>query len=142
MNALPVLTLGRKPPLALEAYRAKIGLAKESAPITSRKDHPGRLEVVIPKQDTSAPVAPKKARKWRRPPASTLAWPRCKDRFPLIEIPGEPVAADKVTPHKDAKATRAAAWFWVRRVAGFSRVKLERTYVRDDVFNIWRYGLY
>jgi hypothetical protein len=53
MNALPVLTLGRKPPLALEAYRAKIRLAKESAPITSRKDHPGRLEVVIPKQDTS-----------------------------------------------------------------------------------------
>jgi hypothetical protein len=57
----------------------------------------------------------KKPFKWR-PGVSALAWPPAKDRFPLVEIVGEPVSPEQITPQADPSKAEFAARLWVRRV--------------------------
>jgi hypothetical protein len=124
----PVLSLGRKP-LALEAYRHRIGLGPigksqpwpkgaENVPDRLRNDGVQIAATAAVKSFVAPPPSlPLSKKVRRRPPASVLPWPPRSEWFSAFTIAGEPVPAERIRPRKDRAAQSLQARWWARRVA-------------------------
>jgi hypothetical protein len=134
----PTLSIGAKP-LALEAFKSRLGLAEKVHVRTGRvvadtgvKDPEGDIRekvgdpermkladeagcgtILQPEPETPAAIHVRKSSK-RRPPASALPWPPRREWFPNIMIDGEPVQDACMRVGENAQL---AAKFWARRVA-------------------------